>query len=65
MNMTYGEFKDVVKKTYPNSENHFAIGGGILLKMPSWKDEEINALTVKSYEQDSYDDENWFFVTAK
>lgn len=64
--MTYGEFKAVVNKTYPNAENHFSIGGGILLKMPSWSDEQLNALEVKSYEQQKDgDNENWFFVTAK
>ncbi len=68
--MTYGYFKQVVNRTFPEGKNYFSIGGGIILKLPSLSDEELNALEVKDYEEEYYEDKNgnperWFFVTAK
>jgi hypothetical protein len=68
--MTYGQFKEIVNRTFPEGTNRFSIGGGVLLKLPSWSDEKLNSLTVKSYEEEYYEDENgdperWFFVTAE
>lgn len=68
--MTYGQFKALVNRTFPEGTNRFSIGGGVLLKLSSLSDEKLNSLTVKSYEEEYYEDENgdperWFFVTAK
>lgn len=68
--MTYGQFKTVVKNTYPEGTNHFSIGGKMLYHLPSWSDEQLDALEVKDYEEKYYEDDNgdperWFFVTAK
>lgn len=67
--MTYGEFREKMNNTYPESINHFGIGGKTLYRLSSWKDEELDALEIEDkYDADYYDqekNERWFIATAK